>query len=128
MIGVITGDIIESRKSKTPKTWLPTLKESLSKLSSNTKNWEVYRGDSFQMEFDKPEDAFLNATYIKACIKTIDNMDVRLAIGIGEKTYKGSKVSESNGEAFQYSGETLENLKKENLNLKIKTANSSLNE
>lgn len=126
MIGVITGDIIESRKSKAPKVWLTTLTESLSRVSTNDKNWELYRGDSFQIEFENPQDAFLNAVYIKSCIKTIKNMDVRLAIGIGHKTYHGSNVSESNGEVFQFSGETLEALKKEKLSLKIKTSNTVL--
>jgi len=126
MIGVITGDIIESRKSKTPKIWLTNLTESLSRVSTNDKNWELYRGDSFQIEFENPQDAFLNAVYIKSCIKTIKNMDVRLAIGIGHKTYHGSNVSESNGEVFQFSGETLEALKKEKLSLKIKTPNTVL--
>src|SRR5690606_25753425 len=107
MIGVITGVIIDSRKSKTPKIWLTNLTESLSRVSTNDKNWELYRGDSFQIEFENPQDAFLNAVYIKSCIKTIKNMDVRLAIGIGHKTYHGSNVSESNGEVFQFSGETL---------------------
>jgi len=52
---------------------------------------------------------------------------VRLAIGIGDKTYQGKTVSESNGEAFIYSGETLETLKKEKVNLKLKTNNDVLN-
>ncbi|HLT53511.1 MAG TPA: hypothetical protein VKZ97_06460, partial [Flavobacteriaceae bacterium] len=46
--------------------------------------------------------------------------------GIGHKTYHGSNVSESNGEVFQFSGETLEALKKEKLSLKIKTPNTVL--
>jgi len=43
------------------------------------------------------------------------------------KTFDGKKVTESNGEAFQYSGETLELLKQEKTNLKIKTDNEIIN-
>src|SRR5690606_40736337 len=51
-----------------------------------------------------------------------------MAIGVGEKTFEGNTITESNGNAFQFSGETLEALKKEKTNLKIKTANDWLNE
>ena len=66
--------------------------------------------------------------YIKACIKTIKGLDVRLAIGIGKKSFEGQTILESNGEAFQFSGETLETLKIEKQNLKIKTKDNILNE
>ena len=51
-----------------------------------------------------------------------------MSIGIGKKDYKGNTVSESNGEAFVHSGETFETLKKEKINLKIKTRDFTLNE
>jgi predicted XRE-type DNA-binding protein len=51
-----------------------------------------------------------------------------MSIGIGTKNYEGNTVSESNGEAFVYSGETFETLKKEKVNLKIKTRDFTLNE
>ena len=57
----------------------------------------------------------------------IKGLDVRMAIGIGDKSFKGKKVTESNGEAFRFSGETIESLKKEKLNLKIKTKNETIN-
>ncbi|EGV44010.1 transcriptional regulator [Bizionia argentinensis JUB59] len=125
MISVITGDIIKSKHVK-PTIWLSQLKDALTFLQPDENLWEIYRGDSFQIEFNNPQDIFLHATYIKACIKMIKGLDVRMAIGMGAKTYQGTSVTESNGEAFQFSGETLENLKKEKLNLKIKTANPNL--
>ncbi len=53
--------------------------------------------------------------------KKISTIDVRMAIGIGEKTYSGKRVSESNGPAFIYSGEKFETLKKQNINLAIQS-------
>jgi hypothetical protein len=117
---VITGDIINSRKDKN-SVWLKKLKHTLSEEGKSPSTWEIYRGDSFQLEIKNPADAFLAVIRIKANIKSIKKLDVRMAIGIGEKSYFGSRISESNGEAFIYSGEKLETLKKEKRNLAIKT-------
>ncbi len=128
MISVITGDIIKSRNTKSPEQWLNVLKDALSYLESDTNYWDIYRGDSFQIELKNSSESFMAAVYIKACIKTIKGLDVRLAIGIGNKSFEGKTVTESNGEAFLFSGETLETLKKEKQNLRIKTTNNSINE
>ncbi|WP_256010589.1 hypothetical protein [Desertivirga xinjiangensis] len=114
MISVITGDVINSRQAKSPQSWLPVLKGALSRNNI----WEIYRGDSFQAE-DSPEEALLKAIYIKANIKTLKNIDVRIAIGIGCKDYNGSSPGESNGQAFILSGEKFELLKKERLTLAL---------
>jgi len=127
MTSIITGDIIKSRSLKNPELWMNALKSGLSSLNSDDSQWEVYRGDSFQIEISDVSKSFISAVYLKACIKMISSLDVRLAIGIGKKNYQGSKVSESNGEAFIFSGETLESLKKDKVNLSIKTANETLN-
>lgn len=123
MTSVITGDIIKSRTHINPEVWIEILKDTLSSLSTNKKYWEIYRGDSFQIEIRDIFSSFTAAIYIKACIKMIKGLDVRLAIGIGDKTYEGKDVTESNGEAFIFSGETLESLKREKQNLRIKTKN-----
>ncbi|SEQ52302.1 hypothetical protein SAMN05421824_1884 [Hyunsoonleella jejuensis] len=128
MIGVITGDIIKSRTVKNPEIWMIGLKSALSYLNPDSSQWEIYRGDSFQIEIKDIKESFISAVYLKACIKMLNHIDVRLAIGIGKKTYQGDKISESNGEAFIFSGATLESLKKEKLNLRIKTSNNRLNE
>nr|WP_042244283.1 hypothetical protein [Jejuia pallidilutea] len=127
MTSIVTGDIIKSRSLKNPELWMHTLKSALSTLNADTSKWEIYRGDSFQIEIPNISKSFISAIYLKACIKMVNGLDVRLAIGIGKKTYEGNKVSESNGEAFIFSGETLESLKKNKVNLSIKTANETLN-
>lgn len=128
MVSIITGDIIKSRTIKDPDVWLSTLKKALTFVENDPSKWEIYRGDSFQIEIKNIEESFKTALYIKACIKSIKGLDVRLAIGIGSKSFEGPKITESNGEAFQFSGDTLETLKKEKTNLKIKTANETLND
>lgn len=128
MVSIITGDIVRSKKFKNPEMWLTPLKEALNKTGIDKKYWEIFRGDSFQIEIEDNQRAFNIATYIKACIKTVKGLDVRMAIGVGNKAFEGNIITESNGEAFQFSGETLEELKKEKTNLKIKSRYSFLNE
>lgn len=120
MIAVLTGDIIGSQKSN-PKVWLNLLKKELSEIGENPKSWEIYRGDSFQAIIVKPADALKAAIKIKATLKTVPEIDVRMAIGIGNKTYTAAKVTESNGTAFVHSGETIEKLKNEKQTLAIKS-------
>lgn len=127
MTSIITGDIIKSRTIKNPEIWLSNLKKALTAIESDSSKWEIYRGDSFQIEVSNIQESFIDAVYIKACIKSLKGLDVRLAIGVGSKHFTGEKISESNGQAFQFSGDTLETLKKEKVNLKIKTPDESLN-
>ncbi|WOD43711.1 SatD family protein [Hwangdonia lutea] len=116
MTSIITGDIINSKKSS-PKLWLQALKTILNSYGNSPLVWEIYRGDSFQLEID-PKDALKACILIKATIKQFENIDVRLAIGIGEKTYQSDKITESNGSAFVNSGECFEALKKTTLAIK----------
>lgn len=116
MTSIITGDIINSKKN-TPENWLKALKNILRSFGKTPQTWEVYRGDSFQLEV-QPEQALLSCMLIKATIKQFEGLDVRLAIGIGEKTYQSKNITESNGSAFVNSGECFEKLKKTTLAIK----------
>ncbi len=115
MIGVITGDIMNSRKVADPTGWLSQLKAVLLTEGPTPKVWEVMRGDSFQVEIAQPEGALQKALHIKALIKSIAGLDVRMAIGIGTKTYDALKISEANGDAFVRSGRLFDQLKKNTL-------------
>ncbi len=120
MIAVITGDIIGSQNIN-PKSWLNALKKELSGIGESPKTWEIYRGDSFQAIVANPANALKTAIKIKATLKAIQDMDVRMAIGIGNKTFAAHKVTESNGTAFVHSGETIEMLKNAKQTLAIKS-------
>jgi len=124
MTSVITGDIIKSR-SINARFWMKELKKTLLKYGNKTTQWEIYRGDSFQLEV-QPERSLEAALNLKASIKQFPQLDIRIAIGIGNKTYTSVKVTESNGSAFINSGECFEQLKKQSL--AIKTPWDNLNE
>ncbi len=116
MTSIITGDIINSKKSS-PKKWLDSLKTILNSYGNSPLAWEIYRGDSFQLEVN-PKQALEACLLIKATVKQFEKIDVRLAIGIGEKTYSSERITESNGSAFINSGECFESLKKTTLAIK----------
>ena len=80
MVAVITGDIINSRKGKV-ESWIDSLKEVLNQYGREPKNWEIYRGDSFQLSLHA-EKAILAAIHIKSTIKQSKALDVRIAIGV----------------------------------------------
>lgn len=122
MIAVIKGDIVESRKLNDPGKWIKPLKNLFSEWGETPGQWELVWGDSFQLEIDKPEDALHKAFEIKALIKEIGTIDVRMSIGIGEKTFEGARISESNGPAFVYAGEKFDKLKKEKINMAVQSS------
>ena len=124
MIAVLTGDIVNSERYKTSE-WMSVLKKQLSEIGEAPRDWDVFRGDEFQLKVPIV-DALRVAILLKAKIKMIKGLDVRMGIGLGEETFVGSKISESNGSAYHFSGrifETSEDKKLERiLNLILKLA------
>ena len=121
MIGVITGDIIHSRRVPDSQAWMVPLKKLFGEFGPSPRVWDIYRGDSFQLEVDRPAEALYTALRIKATVKSIRKLDVRMAIGIGEKHVATGNVTETGGQAFIHSGEKLEGLKKAKRTLAIRS-------
>lgn len=120
MLAIITGDLVNSSKINID-SWLPLLKETLSLFGEAPTDWDIYRGDSFQIKVNDLADSIETALIIKASIKTIKDLDVRMSIGLGDITHQSSRITESNGSAFIHSGEKFETLKKERINLAIQS-------
>jgi hypothetical protein len=112
LTSVITGDIVQSRSFKKTGSWLKNLKTVLEGYGPSPKSWQVYRGDSFQLELPQPIESLTAAIRIKAAMRSFKGLDVRLSIGIGTKDYSSKFVTESNGQAFVHSGDGFEALKK----------------
>ncbi|GAA3733717.1 hypothetical protein GCM10022422_15640 [Flavobacterium ginsengisoli] len=126
MTSVITGDIIGSRQQKS-EHWVEDLKKILAPFGHTPSQWEIYRGDEFQVEVTNLEDALLTAVLIKAHLRSIKS-DARMSIGFGDKTHQAERISESNGSAFIHSGELFETLKKQKVTLALRTGNSDFDE
>lgn len=138
MIVVLTGDIVNSRKIKDKSIWLDRIKsifqyiQQAPAFEASDLKWELYRGDSFQCTWATPEHALCAALLLRAGLRALPELyeqkvDVRMAIGIGAIGYEGASVSESDGEAFQFSGLTLDALTHTDQRLRIKTAWPELN-
>ena len=119
MTSVITGDIIGSRQQKS-KHWVEDLKKILSPFGEMPAQWEIYRGDEFQVEIKNPEEALLTAILIKAHLRAVKS-DARMSIGFGDKTHNAEKISESNGSSIINSGDHFDSLKKQKVSLALKT-------
>ncbi len=124
MIAIITGDIINSENHPSTE-WMALLKDYFNGFGPSPMNWEIYRGDEFQLKVTE-SNALFTAIRIKAMLKSIKGLDVRMAIGIGLETYMGTGVTESNGPAYQRSGRKFESLKESKVNLSIATGKEEM--
>lgn len=148
MLGVITADIVDSRKISihSREKLYEDLNIFLSDLQKRKliEEYEVFRGDSFQCVVSRNEDtlriAILIRSYIKSYISLeekdkLDNFkknkltskgyflthqDIRLGIGLGSTDFIGKSLAHSDGEAFHNSGEALDKLKYVNARMGIK--------
>lgn len=139
MVAVLTADLIDSSlyKEEILEEVLDTLKKEFKYITSAYGEKEVrltiFRGDSFQGVIKAPEEALQIALQVKAAVNSIHLQktkknkayskvaDFRLAIGIGTQDLEREAIEESNGQAFQFSGRTLDDMKKDNRKTGIQT-------
>ncbi len=126
MTGILTGDIIGSRKAVMTENWIIPLQLILNSFGTSPEQWEIYRGDSFQLEINDPQATLEAAILIKSAVRKIKKMDVRIAIGIGEKTFHSDTITSSNGSAFVRSIDCYEQMKAQKRSLSVKTGDSSM--
>ena len=123
---VLTGDIVKSREIAPRSLLIEALKEALNIAKElHHAEYDLYRGDSFQMVVPSASAAALVAIIIRSKLKlhstvTSKTWDGRISIGIGGITYRGEKITESDGPAFLLSGQGMDELSKKNRRLIIK--------
>jgi hypothetical protein len=145
MVAVLTADLVESSlyEEEVLEKVLNTLKAEFAHIrdtyGEDNVRLKIYRGDSFQGVIKKPEEALKIALQIKAAVnrihlkKTKKNKayskiaDFKIAIGIGTQNIEREAISESNGQAFQFSGRTLDEMKTENQKTRLKTELEEVN-
>lgn len=110
MVAVITGDIVNSRRWESPEIWMNPFKNVLSLFGTQGEQWEIIRGDMFQLELSNPEDALKACYRIKSHFKSSKDLDCRMSIGIGSKSYNAPRISEASGEAYLRSGDALDGI------------------
>ena len=127
LTGIITGDVINSKQTP-PRSWLKVLKNELNSLGDSPKIWEIYRGDSFQVQVKDAADVLFVSVCLKAAFKSVKGLDIRIAIGVGEKSYSAARITESNGTAFVYSGDLAEEIKETRQNLAVRSGNQEFDD
>jgi predicted DNA-binding protein YlxM (UPF0122 family) len=139
MKAVVTGDIIESTNYSTEELeqLLNVLHDEFQHVKSlYGADFNIFRGDSFQGVVNHPAEALNIALLIKVAVNktVIQNAhvnglpDLKIAIGIGKIDLLRSSILESNGEAFQFSGRTLDTMKGDYPRILLKTRDKSITE
>lgn len=120
---VITGDIVDSTliPIECKPTIIKVLNTVIKDFSTSVKmNYEMFRGDSFQVVVDNKDFALSVAIAIRTALRAHtpegqETWDARIAIGIGEVSFQSSSIVTSDGEAFRFSGREFDNLGKRRL-------------
>ncbi len=116
MIALVTGDVFNSRGLE-PRIWLDDLKLASISFGDEPSSWFFLEEKAFNLMWMLWM-LYLRANSLITPEKQLKNIDVRLAIGIGEVSYKSSVVAEYNSSAYVNSGESFYSLKKQNLTIK----------
>lgn len=116
---VITGDIINFTKLD-PAARHRLIMEAEQLLKSwikQSEDAEIFRGDSYQVLFDDVEEALKRSLVLICWFKKqsqnlgLEDLGTRISIGIGEISYRGKNVLNSDGEAFHLSGRRFDKMK-----------------
>lgn len=137
IVSVITGDIVGSSlgNDSQRRAMLDIVENSVEEIQGELDvplQLEFFRGDAFQILAERPQKALLVAVLLRAALcgnSPKDNLyvwDARMAIGVGGVTYLTDTLAKSNGDAFVYSGRTLDKMWNERL--AIKTQWETINE
>ncbi|MEZ4798874.1 MAG: transcriptional regulator [Flavobacteriales bacterium] len=128
LYAIITGNLIATTKKTDSVAGAEQLKNILLSFGMRPFYWEIFLGTSFQIVVEEPEKALEKAILIKAAIKCVRGMDVRISIGIGSLDLRASKATECIGEAFQKSLYQFDYLGVNNLRLGLNTPWAIMNE
>jgi hypothetical protein len=127
---VITGDVVNySKLAEDAREQL--MAETSALISSWVEKHSyaaVFRADSFQLIFSNIDEALersvqLRCWFKKANIRSDQQLDAKIAIGVGSITTIGDSVLNSDGQAFHLSGRNFDSMKDTDERLRIVTGN-----
>ena len=131
---VVTGDIegFTIIPLKKRETFIADTGKLISSWVENKDHAMIFRGDSFQILFEDIQQALERCIQLRCWFKKNSSsgknmLDARMAIGIGEISYLGKSVLDSDGEAFHLSGRNFDALESDEY-LRIVTPDEQKNE
>lgn len=125
MKAVITGDIIGSARATDPDKWIRPLRNTLNQYGREPAEWQIFRGDAFQVVADANVGLRL-MLHLSAAVRAAE-FDVRMSLGLGDHAHKAAKVTESHGTAFTHSGQAFETLEKSKRKFVLRSGNEEFN-
>lgn len=146
MVAVLTADLVDSSQyedevlEKTLNSLKKEFKQIENDYGDDNVRFNIFRGDSFQGVLKKPEEALQVALQIKAAVNSIHLKetqkhkayskiaDFKMAIGIGTQDLERKAIAESNGQAYQFSGRTLDEMKAESRKTRLKTSDDNVDD
>ncbi|MFD1095846.1 hypothetical protein [Salegentibacter chungangensis] len=145
MKAVITADLIDSSNygEEMLNLVINRLKQEFKMIAGEQapNDFRIYRGDSLQGVVYRPSEALLLALRLKTAVNMLESdekspssraaavsADLRIAIGVGSIEVERKNISESNGQAFRFSGLTLDEMKYESRKLRLKTPEENINQ
>jgi sigma-70-like protein len=129
---VITGDIIASSKL-TPvqrKKLQNRIAVFIKKITTDFPDFkaEQFRGDSLQCTLTKNKSAGLRTTLSLYCFLAAEGFKIRQSVGVGDISFSSNNIVTSDGTAFRFSGENIDELKKRNEIISVASADATFNE
>lgn len=139
---VITGDVVNSSSltSNERELVLDFIKKIFKRIEKEEgrikelkENYVITRGDSFQIVVKDLRMILKYTVLLRAGLKGLINKDLsqlcdtRISIGVGSIDYWGNSISESDGDAFRYSGRAFDKFKNKE-RLRIKTDEEELDD
>lgn len=130
---VLTGDLVgfKAQKKEHGDKCLAVLKKSLEIVGKRyVQPFLIFRGDSFQGITSTPENALKDAVMLRLLLVKDspsnlkkERMDARIAVGVGtiDSLPNENTRGEADGEAFRYSGKTLDLMTKNGNKIALKT-------
>ncbi len=114
-IAVITGDLVGSQQLPAAELQhvMQRLQQTLEALQNDFQfDFDLYRGDSFQLAVQQPQDAALLASIVQLSLASgAPSVAVRQCIALGESAPVQGGVKVAAGEVFTRSGHGLDSLK-----------------
>ncbi len=120
MYAILTGDIIASRRVS-PSTWQPLLEKFLHENAEPAHEYEISRGDSFQVQVPASRCLELSIQ-LSALLGAESKVGVRIGIGIGNIETSEKSISKKISDAHIFSGEAFDTLKTDRIRFRTRNA------
>ena len=114
MVAILTGDVVNSSKLTTEQrsALINKLEQFLEvqKKTYSDMEFEIYRGDAVQIKLYQPDKSITLAIIIRVFVLSLGS-DIRISIGIGDIDITEKEIKISSGQAFVFSGHSLDSMK-----------------